>query len=62
MYTGVTMDGKTVKGELEYHGLMACIRTVNESGYQITAIDPKTLREEEKEWLSHIKENPRNSN
>lgn len=47
MYTGVTMDGKTVKGELEYHGLMPCIRTATESGYQITAIDPKTLREEE---------------
>ncbi len=41
---------------------MPCIRLTTESGYQITAIDPKTLREEEKEWLSHIKENPRNSN
>ena len=48
MYTGVTIDGKTVTGELEYHGLMACIRTTTRSGYQITAIDPKTLREEEK--------------
>ena len=23
MYTGVTIDGKTVKGELEYHGLIS---------------------------------------
>lgn len=47
MYTGMTMDGKTVTGELEYHGLMACIRTVTESGYQVTAVDPATLRAEE---------------
>lgn len=43
MYTGMTMDGKTVTGELEYHGLMACIRTVTESGYQVTAVDPASI-------------------
>lgn len=48
-YTGVTMDGKTVKGELEYHGLMVCIRTVNESGYQVTAVDPSSIKHVEDE-------------
>ena len=32
---------------------MPCIRLTTESGYQITAIDPKTLREEEKHDRSH---------
>lgn len=48
-YTGVTMDGKTVTGELEYHGLMACIRTVTESGYQVTAVDPASIKHAEEE-------------
>ena len=47
-YTAKAIDGRVVTGELEYHGLMPCIRQATESGYQITAIDPKTLREEEK--------------
>ena len=37
---------------------------VNETAYGIqkTLIDPRTVEEvEEKEWLSHIKENPRYS-
>lgn len=46
-YTAKAIDGRVVTGELEYHGLMPCIRLTTESGYQITAIDPKTLREEE---------------
>lgn len=46
-YTAKAIDGRAVTGELEYHGLMPCIRLTTESGCQITAIDPKTLREEE---------------
>lgn len=42
-YTAKSLDGKTVTGELEYHGLMACIRTVTESGYQVTAVDPVSI-------------------
>lgn len=49
MYTGMTLDGKTVKGELEYHGLMACIRTTTRSGYQITAVDPASIKHVEGE-------------
>ena len=48
-YTGMTMDGKTVTGELEYHGLMAFIRTVTESGYQVTAVDQSSIKHVEDE-------------
>lgn len=43
MYQGLTLDGKLVKGDLEYHGMMPCICTRTASGYQVSAVNPHTI-------------------